>query len=124
MTDVYSRKRQPTWRERLVAGLLTVVTAVLGLLDYVVLTSFVLHPLMWAFAAPFSWQLWDTVSVIVLILIWLVLVYMSAYFYQKAVTRNTLWRLFGTITLFQIVLPSVAAGIVRLLLLVQPASHP
>jgi hypothetical protein len=116
MTLKYPRRRTPTWRERLFAGGLTVVTAGIGLLDWAALTSFVVHPLIYAYATPMSIRLWDSLSVVVLILSWLVLVYLSAYSYQKAVMRHAPWRLFMTMTLVQIALPALGVAIVRLVL--------
>ena len=118
MSYVYRDKRSLTWRQRLLVGVLLLVTAGLGLADWAALTSFAVHPLMVAYASSFAWHLWDTVSVILLILGWLVLVYLCAHFYQKALMRGRLWRLFGTVTAVQIALPLIIIALVRLLLLV------
>lgn len=117
MSRMYRDKRALTWRQHLLVGVLTLVTAGLGLAGWAALTSFAVHPLMWAYASGFAWRLWDSVSVILMMLGWLVLVYLSAHFYQRALKRGRLWRLFATVTAVQIALPLILVALVRLVLL-------
>jgi len=114
---MYRDKRALSWQQHLLVGVLTLVTAGLGLAGWAALTSFAVHPLMWAYASSFAWRLWDSVSVILMILGWLVLVYLSAHFYQRALKRGRLWRLFGIVTAVQIALPLILVALVRLVLL-------
>ena len=113
MTRAYSRKPTASTRARVLAAALTVVTIALGLLDWVVMMTFVLHPLTHAYTKPTSWRLWDNIAVVVFTLIWLVLVYWCAYAYQRAVERHRLWQLFAKVTLVQVAVPAVAALIAR-----------
>jgi hypothetical protein len=114
MTGAYRRKPSATMRDRVVAGVLALVTIVLGLVDWMVMMTYVLHPLAHAFTKPSTWRLWDIIAGVVFTLTWLVLVYWCAYAYQRAVERHRLWQLFAKVTLVQVAVPAVAALIARI----------
>jgi hypothetical protein len=101
---------------RILAGALTVVTTVLGLVAWIALTTFVVHPIMWAYSAPLAQRWWDNVANILFALIWLASVYISGYFYQKAAARRTLWPLFAKVTLIEVLVPLLGMGIALLLI--------
>ena len=108
-------KYRPGAGERILAGALAGVTTALGLAAWLGLRTFVVRPLMQAAAKPLAWRWVDSASFVLLGLAWLVLVYVSAYAYQRAVERRRLWRLFARVTLFEMLIPGLAAGIALLL---------
>jgi hypothetical protein len=117
MSSAYARKRSVSTRARVLAAALTLVTIVLGILDGMAFLSLVVHPLAHTYTKPLTWRLWDNITVIVFVITWLVLVYASAYAYQRAVERGTLWSLFAKVTAVQIVVPVLAIAATRLIIL-------
>ncbi len=103
------------WR-RFLAGVLTVVTAGLGFVAWIALTTFAVHPIMRAYSAPLAERWWDSVANILFAMVWLALVYLSGFFYQKAAARRTLWPLFAKVTLIEVLTPLLGMGIALLLI--------
>jgi hypothetical protein len=101
---------------RFLAGVLAVITAGLGLVAWIALTTFAVHPIMRAYSAPLAERWWDSVANILFALVWLASVYLSGYFYQKAAARRTLWPLFAKVTLIEVLVPLLGMGIALLLI--------
>ena len=101
---------------RFLAGVLTVVTAGLGLGAWIALTTFAVHPILRAYSAPRAEHWWDSVANILFALFWLASVYLTGYFYQKAATRRTLWPLFAKVTLIEVLAPLLGMGTALLLI--------
>jgi len=110
------RSAPPSLGGRFVAGILTVATAGLGLVAWIALTTFAVHPIMRAYSAPLAERWWDNVANILFALIWLASVYICNYLYQKAAARKTLWPLFAKVTLIEVLVPLLGAGIALLLI--------
>ena len=105
----------PAYGRGILAGALAVVTMALGLAGWLALRSFAVRPLLLAFASPKALTPMDQVSFILLGLLWLAMVYLSAYFYQRALERRRLWRLFVRVTLIQVLAPALVVGLVFVL---------
>ena len=116
MSHFPSRAATASLWGRLLAGALTVVTTGLGLVAWIALTTFVVHPIMRTYSAPLAERWWDNVANILFALIWLASVYLSGYFYQKAAARRTLWPLFAKVTLIEVLVPLLGMGIALLLI--------
>jgi hypothetical protein len=101
---------------RLLAGALTIVTTGLGLIAWIALTTFAVHPIMRAYSAPLAERWWDSVANILFALIWLASVYLSGHFYQRAAARRTLWPLFAKVTLIEVLVPLLGMGLALLLI--------
>jgi hypothetical protein len=116
MTHFSSRGAPASLWGRFLAGVLTVVTMGLGLVAWIALTTFAVHPIMRTYSAPLAERWWDSVANILFALIWLASVYLSGYFYQKAAARRTLWPLFAKVTLIELFVPLLGMGIALLLI--------
>jgi hypothetical protein len=113
----YSPRAAPaSFWGRFLAGILTVVTTGLGLVAWIALTTFVVHPIMRTYSASLAERWWDNVANILFALIWLASVYISGYFYQKAAAHRTLWPLFAKVTLIEVLVPLLGMGIALLLI--------
>jgi hypothetical protein len=105
------RKYRPTRGERVLAAGMGFITSVLGLAAWLALRSFVVGPLVRAFVSPLARNWVNDAFLIPLGILWLVLVYLSFYGYQKAAERRRLWLLFARITLIEVGVPLVGSGI-------------
>ncbi len=98
-----------------VAGALAVVTMALGLAGWLALRTFAVQPLLYVYVTPMAQRWVDDVSFILFGFLWLAMVYLSAYFYQRALERRRLWRLFVRVTLIQVLAPALVVGLVFVL---------
>ena len=102
--DALGRFQPSVWR-RALAAVLTVVTSALGLAEWLALRVFVQRFLILANISSSAWRWWNSIAMLVLGIAWLVLVYLSAHFYQTALAKRRLWRMFGVVSLVQALVP-------------------
>lgn len=110
-------KLAPNVWERALAGLLTVVSSALGIGEWLLLRTFMRRFLWLARVSPWAWRWWESVSLIVLGLVWLAFVYLVAHYYQQAVGGKRLWPLFARVCLGQALLPLLGLGLLQVLAL-------
>ena len=108
-------KYQPSIWARALAGALAAVTMMLGLAGWLAVRTFAVKPLVYVYVKPLAQRWFDEVSFVLLGFLWLILVYLSAHFYQKALERRRLWRLFAKVTLIQVLAPALVVSIVFVL---------
>lgn len=101
---------QPTTGQRLWAGALTIVTAAIGLVEWILFRSIVLRFLALSQASIWSWRWWDLASAILYALLWLLLVYSSGHYYHKSLEAGRLWCVFGAFTAGQVLVPGLLLG--------------
>jgi hypothetical protein len=106
------RRYRPTRGERVLAAGLGLITSALGLAAWLALRTFVVGPLAVAFVPPLARNWVNAAFLVPLGMLWLVLVYLSFYGYQRAAERRRLWPLFARITLIEVGVPLVLSGIV------------
>jgi arginine exporter protein ArgO len=99
---------------------MAVVTAGLGLAAFVLIRGFIRPFLALARVSPGAWNWWDILGTVCLGMVWLILVYLAAYWYQKAVKRGRLWRTFGLVTLAQVAAPVLVVGLFLLIVRLVP----
>ena len=85
--DALGRFQPSVWR-RALAAVLTVVTSALGLAEWLALRVFVQRFLILANISSSAWRWWNSIAMLVLGIAWLVLVYLSAHFYQTALAKR------------------------------------
>lgn len=95
----------------LLRAVLTVVTAVLGLGSLAVGYTLAVRPLLFLAFKPFAVRWWESIVVISGVMIWLVLVYLWAYLYQRVVSLKKLLLNFIFITFMQGLVPLFLLGI-------------
>lgn len=96
---------QPSIWQRALAAVLTLVTSALGLAEWLVLRIFVQRFLILGDISPWAWNWWNSIAMVALGVVWLTLVYLSAHFYQTALEKRRLWRVFGVVSLAQVLVP-------------------
>lgn len=104
--DALGRFQISIW-QRALAGALTVITSAFGLAELLLLRTSVSRFLILSDISPWVFRWWDSVAIIVLVMLWLALVYLSAYLYQKALEKRRLWRVFGVVSLAQVLVPVI-----------------
>jgi hypothetical protein len=104
---------------QVLAGVLTVVSSALGIGEWMLLRILVRRFLWLAQVSPWAWRWWESVSLIVLGLLWLVSVYLVAYYYQQAAMRGRLGHLFAYVTLGQVSVPLLLLGVLQIVALLQ-----
>lgn len=92
----------------------------LGLAGWLAVRTFAVQPLLYVYVKPLAQRWFDEVSFVLLGFLWLILVYLSAHFYQKALERRRLWRLFAKVTLIQVLAPALVVGLVFVLVQLIP----
>jgi hypothetical protein len=106
---------RPSIGQWLLAGLLTVITAGLGLAEWLGFRPLVRLFLQITRTNPWAWRWWDLTSFIVLGIGWLCLVYLSAYLYRRGLEKRRLGRTFGLVLMAQILVPLLVLGGLQLL---------
>jgi hypothetical protein len=102
---------------RVLVGILTLITAGIGLVSWFFFRTYILRLFLVLDVDPWSWRWWDSLGIVLLTMIWLIFVYLSAYFYQKALEKGRFWRLFGAVTMTQCLLPALAELSLRIVTL-------
>lgn len=84
--------------------ILIIITGILGLLDWLMLREMILSLLSVSSIDPWSWSAIDKFTFVLFGMIWLVVVYLSTYYYKKGAVNKRLWSYFLFITGVEIII--------------------
>jgi len=101
---------RPSIWQLLLVGLLVVITGLLGLILVWLIISALLRYLALFNVSIWSWRWWHMVGGIVTLLIWLVMVYLSAFCYRREIESGRLWVTFGRFILGQLCVAALVVG--------------
>lgn len=101
--DFMSKRSKLKLWQHFVADVLTVITGLLGLLNFLMLRQMVLLLLLASSINPWSWSAIDKFGMVLLAIAWLVMVYLSNHYYQKGFRDKRIWEYFLFITGLQMI---------------------